>query len=407
MLVASLPPLPVGGAERQALLLARTLKEAGISIIFLTPGQTGLKTEDSIDGIRVFRIHSIWNRLFEFVSGMKKKSGISLVRIEYDDQLEITNRITRKVGWPTVIFYRLFIWKAKWMIRKKSIHFDIVHAHTMEWSAIVAARLGAFFGKPVLIKDSTMNGFESLERFPHGKELQQFIVERSHFVAMTHSIEENLKSAGVPASGITRIPNGIPTTVPVVRQADENLVLFVGNLYQQPAKGIDILLKAWKSVIVEFPSARLFIAGKGDLGEYERYIESLGISGRVQLLGACEEIGEWYQKAALFVLPSRREGMSNALMEAMLHGLPCIATAISGNVDLIEDGVNGRLVPPANVDSLATAIISLLSDSHTSKALGEAARQTILTHYDIRKIAGKYQALYQAVLEGRQLQSIG
>jgi len=109
----------------------------------------------------------------------------------------------------------------------------------MEWSAIVAARLGKILGKPVLIKESTMNGFQSLSRFPSGHKLQKMVVENSHFVAMTNIIRENLLNAGVPPGKITRIPNGIPITEKqntVIDKKNPVKVLFVGNLYQQPVR---------------------------------------------------------------------------------------------------------------------------------------------------------------------------
>ena len=274
----------------------------------------------------------------------------------------------------------------------------------MEWSAIVAARLGRRLKKPVLIKDSTMNGFRSLRRYPSGPRLQQMIIEQSHFVAMTKVIEENLRLAGVPAQKIHRIPNGISVgnaPTPEESRGDPRspaTVLFVGNLYQQPAKGIDILLRAWQNVGSAWPAAVLKIIGEGDLPAYHAYSEKLGIAHSVRFMGNQKDTRPFYREARIFVLPSRREGMSNALMEAMLAGLPCVATDISGSQDLISDKWNGLLVPPIDAEALAEAILYMLSHPAEAAAMGGRARQTILEKYDIRVVAEEYTAVYDKLL---------
>jgi glycosyltransferase involved in cell wall biosynthesis len=245
-----------------------------------------------------------------------------------------------------------------------------------------------------------MNGFRSLQRYPSGARLQQMIIAQAQFVAMTKVIEDNLRAAGVPAEKIHRIPNGIAAgeVGPPKRNTDVSgsppTVLFVGNLYQQPAKGIDILLKAWKVIQAGRPEAVLKVVGEGDLPAYQAYAEKLGIADTVRFLGKQANAAAFYQEAQVFVLPSRREGMSNALMEAMLAGLPCVATDISGSQDLIQSGVNGLLVPPADIEALAKGIEYMLAHPAEARQMGLRARQTIIEKNDIRVVADEYIALY-------------
>ena len=98
--------------------------------------------------------------------------------------------------------------------------------------------------------------------------------------------------------------------------------------------------------------------------------------------------------ADIFVLPSRREGMPNVLMEAMMRALPCVATDISGCQDLIDHNVNGLLVPAADITSLAQNIIFMLTNRTMAAKMGANARQTIIQSYNIEDIADKYAALY-------------
>lgn len=399
MLAASLPPLPCGGAEMQALLLGKTLQEEGVQVSFVTPGKAHLKGQTLQDGMTIYRLHAIVNTWFDWLASIKKKRIPKDVKIEYDDATELTDIIATKVGWPTRVYYTIFYWQCLWLLWRKRKQIDIIHAHTMEWSAIVATRLGKALGKPVVIKDSTMNGFKSLARFPNGKLLQQRIMDYAHFVAMTSIIGKNLQAEAVPPRSITYIPNGLPVVaVPEKKTHENQTVLFVGNLYQQPAKGVDILLKAWATVIREFPKVRLQVIGDGDRDMYTTYVHQKGMGSSVSFLGRVSNTRDYLAAATVFVLPSRREGMSNALMEAMLFELPCVATDISGSNDLIQNNVNGIIVPPANVQALADGIIYILRHPQEARAMGQKAREKIINEYDIRVVAQKYYRLYQTLI---------
>ncbi|HEX4849883.1 MAG TPA: glycosyltransferase family 4 protein, partial [Puia sp.] len=378
MLVASLPPMPAGGAEIQALKLAETLTKKGVKVSFITPGNSKNKGLGILGKMPVYRLHSWLNGIFESLSAAKKNKQSPNTRIEYDDKKEITNQITRKAGWPTVIYYNIFFFHSLFFLWRRRSTFDIIHAHTMEWSAIVATRLGKALHKKVIIKDSTMNGFQSLSRFPSGHHLQKLITGHAHFIAMTKMINENLLQQGIPTGQITRIPNGIflkenrGTHVTGNKPAK---ILFVGNLYQQPAKGIDVLLHAFQIVHKLFPEVVLQIVGDGVNEAYYTFVRELSIDKVVEFCGKQSDLESFYNGADIFVLPSRREGMSNALMEAMLYGIPCIATDISGSQDLITNGQNGILVQPANVDALAEAMNFMLSHPEIALKLGEKARE--------------------------------
>jgi glycosyltransferase involved in cell wall biosynthesis len=146
------------------------------------------------------------------------------------------------------------------------------------------------------------------------------------------------------------------------------------------------------------PGAVLELIGDGDLVAYRAYAEKLGIDESVHFYGKQSELAPFYQRAAVFVLSSRREGMSNALMEAMLHGLPCVATDISGNQDLISPGVSGLLVPAAQIEPLAESISYMLEHPAEAQRMGAEARSVILRQTDIRIVAGHYAGLYRRLL---------
>ena len=137
-------------------------------------------------------------------------------------------------------------------------------------------------------------------------------------------------------------------------------ILSVGNL--RKAKGHEILLRAFSTL--EDTSWSLVICGEGEQRAcLERQIEQLGLQGRVQLPGKVANVSAYYRNAGLFVLSSYHEGMPNALLEAMSYGLPCISTDCPmGPAELIQNGINGRLVPVGNAAGLALAMKELMEN---------------------------------------------
>jgi glycosyltransferase involved in cell wall biosynthesis len=97
----------------------------------------------------------------------------------------------------------------------------------------------------------------------------------------------------------------------------------------------------------------------------------------------------------VFVLASAREGISNTVLEAMASGLPVIASATGGNLELVEDQVSGRLIPPRDAPALATALLAYAADPDLRAAHGVAARARAVAHYSLEGMIASYQALYQ------------
>lgn len=400
MILDKLPPLPIGGAETQALRLAKKLTKKNVEVIFLTPGRDHIKGQGEIEGMTVFRLHSFFNYFWDLSSTLKKKASTGqTVKIEYDDTREVTNEVTTPIALSVKLRYIIFFFNCLWFLWGKRQAFDIIHVHSMEWPSFVGGWLCKIFKKPLIIKDATMNGINGLKRYPRGKIKLELLIRRAHFVAMTRAIRENYIRAGVPPAKITDIPNGIEVTEECKQTYASTItkVIFVGNLSQQPAKGIDILLKAWKNLTVLRPDARLNIVGDGPISIYQDYLIKSSIHESVSMLGKRTDVKALLLESDIFVLPSRREGMPNALMEAMLLGLPCIATDISGCQDLIKHGESGLLVPPANVEKLADAITYLMNNPNEGKKMGTLARKTILELNTMEIVANQYLALYNNV----------
>jgi glycosyltransferase involved in cell wall biosynthesis len=266
--------------------------------------------------------------------------------------------------------------------------------------ALVIVIIGKLLGKKVLIKDSTMNGVIQMYKTPFPNFARQFIAKNAFFVAMTNTIKHNMLLAGVSENRIAKIPNGIIINE-IANEAKTHIsftCLFVGNLYQQPAKGFDILLKAWPIVLQKVPSANLVVIGAGNIKAYQHHVQELNLANSISFLGNTNP-DKYYQNSDVFVLPSRREGMSNALLEAMFYGLPVVGTKISGNIDLVESGVNGYLVDVGDIEQLASSIILVLLDEELRIACKTRNKEKIIGHCDMDKVSELYIDTYKTVLK--------
>jgi GalNAc-alpha-(1->4)-GalNAc-alpha-(1->3)-diNAcBac-PP-undecaprenol alpha-1,4-N-acetyl-D-galactosaminyltransferase len=180
----------------------------------------------------------------------------------------------------------------------------------------------------------------------------------------------------VPADRLAHLPNplvsGCCTETGTPRQLT---ILNVGRL--QRAKGQDVLIKAFALIAEDVPQWRLAIAGQGRLeGQLRQLAETHGVAGRIDWLGETTDIWKHYAAASIFALPSRHEGMPNALLEAMSAGLPAIITQASpGPLELVEDGVNGLVVPVDDPAALSEAMRKMIGDTSMRIRHGEAASE--------------------------------
>jgi glycosyltransferase involved in cell wall biosynthesis len=167
----------------------------------------------------------------------------------------------------------------------------------------------------------------------------------------------------------------------------------VANL--RPVKGLDVLLRAAARLAASHPGVRFCIAGEGEArGNLEREAAELGVADCVEFTGAVRAIPEFLSRLDIAVLPSRAEGMSNALLEYMAAGRAVVATAVGATPELIEDGVHGLLVPPGDVGALASGIARLLDDRDLACRLGSAARRRAAERYSRAAMVGRFEEFY-------------
>jgi glycosyltransferase involved in cell wall biosynthesis len=153
-------------------------------------------------------------------------------------------------------------------------------------------------------------------------------------------------------------------------------------------------------VLREWPQIRFILAGDGEARPvFERQAAELGVRGSFDFLGRRDDIPDVLASCDIAVLPSRAEGLPNAVLEYMAAGLPTIATCVGGNPELVQDGVTGLLVPPQDSDALAGALLKLLRDEELSHRIGANGRRVATEDFSFERLVREVDNLYTELLQ--------
>lgn len=233
--------------------------------------------------------------------------------------------------------------------------------------------------------------------------LQRLAYASAHrLVANSSAAGDRLRREGVAASRISVIPNGIdvdafatPRHLRPVRR-----VVTVANLRGE--KGHEVLLEAIARGGGALADLEFVLVGDGPCRvQLEAQARTLGIERRVSFAGERHDIEQLLADADLFVLPSRTEGLPNSVMEAMASGLPVVASRVGGLLELVDDGVTGRLVPGGDPDALAAAITGVAGNPAQAHAFGLAGRQRVRARYSTEATIAAFSALLTGELQRR------
>lgn len=219
-------------------------------------------------------------------------------------------------------------------------------------------------------------------------------------VANSPAAARQLAEEGVASDRIRVIPNGLDLERfhAKVHGPIESIIT-VANL--RPEKSHDILLEAL-SRCDSRRRLRLRVVGNGPCRpSLERQARELGLGRRVEFLGHREDVADLLALSDLFILPSRSEAFPNSALEAMASGLPVIASAVGGLLDLVDDGRNGLLVPARDAAALASAIDRLVAQPTFAASLGESARRHVRDRYSFDRMVASFEHLYLTELHAR------
>ena len=374
MMVNEFPPLPVGGAEMQAERLSEYFARSGWNVWVVTRLAEGLPEREERNGFRIVRPKTF---------GFGKLRTVS------------------------------FMFSALGYLLANRSNYQILHAHLAFGPAFIAVLLGRFFGKKVIVKLGGSNAIGDVQvsmKTWRGR-LRFWAIRRwaDVVVALTDVMRAEALQIGVPPERVKILNNGIDASAyefdAAARLAakqqlglQENTVaLFVGRL--DPVKSLPTVIEAMKSTRQRSPKLRLVIVGDGpERGALEEQAKSLGVEDVVQFAGSQKNVNLYLKAADLFILPSFTEGISNALLEAMASGVACLATPVGGNKEVLDQGKYGVMVPVANVEAWADALIEYGNDETKRKIVGQKGRERILNAYDFRVVGAQYEQMYNNLL---------
>ncbi len=268
---------------------------------------------------------------------------------------------------------------------------DVVHTHD-DRPLIYGAPAARWAGKRVV--HTQHHG-----QLPGVGKKQEFLVRwagrLTHaFVAVSRDSANYYIDSGLPRKLAMSIWNGIDlNTFAFQGPAIGGPVVTVARL--SPEKNIANLLRAAAQVRDVDPAFRLEIAGDGpcrdDLIKQSR---ELGLEPDVRFLGEVGDVPALLARASLFVLPSKSEGISLTLLEAMACGVPVVATRVGGNPEVVVEGETGLLVPSDDAAALARAILDARKSPDRAIAMGRAGRKRVEESFEVRDMVAKYERLY-------------
>jgi glycosyltransferase involved in cell wall biosynthesis len=374
-----LPNVESGGTERHVLSLARRIDRSGFSLSLITTAGGGSLYPE-------FSAHLPVTILGDAARSRRFRKGPA-------EHLRTVATLSRL------------------LLRERP---DIVHAYLPAANVIgpLAARLS---GVPrVIVSKRAMAEYKVhyplLRRVePLGNRLADVILVNSD--AVRRDVE---RTEGHWAGKFRKIYNGVapiepwaPDEAMAFRRregipADALVALCVSNFY--PYKGHEELVEAAARIAPAFRNVIFLMVGR-DAGAMEATrarVRERGIEGSVRFVGSRTDVPDLLRASDLFVHPSREEGFSNAILEAMAAGLPVVACDVGGNPEAVVDGETGRLVPPRDPERFAGAMGELIADESKRKNFGEAGLRRCAERFTLDRMVGEMESLYESLVGGRR-----
>lgn len=298
----------------------------------------------------------------------------------------------------------------------KGKSYDVIHTHSSK-AGVLGRLAGLWAGRVPLVHTPHTFAFTFKGHFNPLKsgfflDIERFLGRRtSRLISVSESERRDTLSHRIISSDrVMVVENGIdPWPYRWAEPPEEGRGLFksrarsprlgaVGLL--NPAKGHDVLLKAFAGLVRRFPEAGLAIVGDGELREeLEGLIRELNLEDNAFLVGYRDDVPSLLKELDLFVLPSLWEGLPYVLLEAMASALPAVVTDVNGSRDIVVDGVTGFIVPIGDAEALEKACAEILNDPAMMESMGQEGLRRVMKNYTMEKMLDGVEQVYQSAVD--------
>jgi len=292
-------------------------------------------------------------------------------------------------------------------------HVSIVHTF-FETSDLWAAPIAKFSGCPVLISSRRDMGIQRARKHQLVYPLMNWIFDR--ILTVSHEVRSFcLRHDRISSNRVETLYNGVDLEKLDAKAVESDarnqlglnggapVISTLANI--RGVKGIDVLARAAKRVCGEFPEATFLIGGRvlepQIMSELRTQVESLQLANKFRFIGELANPFPVLKASDVFCLPSRSEGFSNALIEAMGCGLPCVATRVGGNAEACAEGTSGYLVDSEDSDAMAEGILRLLRNPVLARQMGQAGRERVKTQFSMEAMMNRLMNLYDELLAAK------
>ncbi|MFZ0284694.1 MAG: glycosyltransferase [Terriglobales bacterium] len=290
--------------------------------------------------------------------------------------------------------------------------FEVVHTHDL-WSNLLGVPAAFMARVPVIV--SSQRDLSHLPWYQGRRKLwlRRIQALSSVVLANASAIRNQLIQEGhLRPERVRVVRNGVDfekfdrasrdTGVASANAGKGKRIVLVGNMISE-VKGHFLLIAAAPAIVREFPDVRFVFVGDGAFRErFETQIGNQRLRGHFLFLGEREDVPEIVAACDIGVLPSKTEGLPNAILEYLAAGLGIVATDAGGNAEIVEEGVTGLLVPPDDAESLAAAVLRFLRDPDLATRLGHNGREFVRRNFGFEKLVKEIESLYEELLERRE-----
>ncbi|WP_321797771.1 glycosyltransferase [Caballeronia sp. J97] len=288
--------------------------------------------------------------------------------------------------------------RVKTLLRRRA--FDVLNTHSGH-DSLVAGTAGRLAGTPLIVRTRHLalpiSSLATYTWIPH------------RVIAVSHYVRRYLISAGVAEKRVQTIYDGIVKPQAVAHSTlraelglEQDAFIACMVAIMRDKKGHEDLIAAVRPLVETHPRLHIVMAGDGPcFDRIKAIVDSLGLSGRIHLLGFRSDIPNIFRGSDLFVLPTHQEALGQAFIEAMAAGLPVIGTHVDGVPEIIQDNVNGLLVPPHDPVALRAAIVRMIDDPALRQRLKDESLRITERGFTVGDMAHETASFYRRALHER------